>query len=434
MLRRFWRQLRREPTPAVATASTGRSRWRPRRPFFTGVLVGMLLVIGGTEFINRSEWPDALVQPLLPPDTPGQADAIVVLGAGLLGPCIPNYNALRRSSLAAKLWREGRAPVLVFTGGAPPEMGCSVASVMADVAADFGVPRDRIHLEAGSQNTHENAEFSQPILARLGAHRLLLVTDHLHMRRAEASFAHYGFETRRASVPVFAGSRDNVWMLRSGLREFAALAYYRSKGWLSAPPAGDTPPPAPAPAPSPGGGAMTTPTPPPVVIIGASYAGGWTLPAVAGHPVVNKGVAGQSSSQVLERFERDALALAPRAVVIWGYINDIHHAPPDQGEAASAKARQNMLEMIRRAKARGVEPIVVTELTLRASDSWGEWLMSLVGSMLGKEGHQTRINRQVLALNAWLRETAAGGWLIWRRAVSSTTVRRRRWRHDSRPR
>jgi lysophospholipase L1-like esterase len=275
------------------------------------------------------------------------------------------------------------------------------------------VPRDRIHLEDRSTNTHENAEFSRPLLARLGAHRLLLVTDHMHMRRAEASFGHYGFETRRASVPVFAGSRDNVWMLRSGLREFAALAYYRSKGWLSTPPAGGTP----VPTQRPGGGAMspnsTMPpgSPPgtataPIVLIGASYAGGWNLPAVAGRPVVNKGVAGESSSQMLTRFDRDVIALGPRAVVIWGYINDIHHAPPDQGDAAKAKAKQNVLEMIRRARAAGIEPIVVTELTRRASDAWGEWLMGLAGSVLGKEGHQARINRHVLDLNAWLRDTA----------------------------
>jgi uncharacterized SAM-binding protein YcdF (DUF218 family)/lysophospholipase L1-like esterase len=404
--------FRRKAGAAARADRLPRLGWRQQaRPFLVGLLAGVALVIGGVEFINTSEWPDALVQPLLPPDTPGSADAIVVLGAGLLGPCVPNYNALRRSTLGAKLWREGRAPIVVFTGGAPPPMTCSVASVMADVAADLGVPRDRIHIEDRSHNTHENAAFSKPLLARLGAHRLLLVTDHMHMRRAEASFAHFGFEIGRASVPVFAGSRDNVWMLRTGLREFAALAYYRSKGWLSTPPAGGAP--APAPAQRPGGGAMSTSSATaPIVFIGASYVGGWTLPAVAGHPVVNKGVAGESSSQVLARFDRDVIALHPRAVVIWGYINDIHHAPPDQGDAAKAKAKQNVLEMIRRAKASGIEPIVVTELTLRASDAWGEWLMGLAGSVLGKEGHQARINRHVLDLNAWLRATAAREGLL----------------------
>ena len=227
-VRRLSRLFTRNTAFHASTNAAPRPGWRRQvRPFVAGILVGVLFVLGGIEVINRSDWPDAIVQPLLPPDTAGPADAIVVLGAGILGPCVPNYNALRRSVLAAKLWREGRAPIIVFTGGAPPPNTCSVASVMADVAADLGVPRDRIRLEDRSTNTHENAEFSQPILARLGAHRLLLVTDHMHMRRAEASFGHYGFETGRASVPVFAGSRDNVWMLRTGLREFAALAYYR---------------------------------------------------------------------------------------------------------------------------------------------------------------------------------------------------------------
>jgi uncharacterized SAM-binding protein YcdF (DUF218 family)/lysophospholipase L1-like esterase len=415
MVRRLLSRLvkRRPVDGSVVAAATPPRGWRSqRRPFLAGLLAGMLVVVVGTEIINTSDWPDTIVQPLLPPDTSGRADAIVVLGAGLLGPCVANYNALRRSTLAAKLWRDGRAPIVVVTGGVPPGMPCSVAAVMADTIAELGVPRDRIHLEERSRNTHENAELTKPVLARLGAHRLLLVTDHLHMRRAQASFEHFGFQVGRASVPVFASSRDNVWMLRTGLREFAALAYYRSKGWLDAPPAGGTPVAPVRPQSSPGGGAMSTPATAPIVVIGASYAGGWSLPPIAGRPVVNKGVAGESSSQVLARFDRDVIALAPRAVVIWGYINDIHHAPPDQGDAAKTKARQNVTEMIRRAKAHGIEPIVVTELTLRASDSWSEWFMGMVGSVLGKESHQARINRHVMDLNTWLRQTAASEGLL----------------------
>ena len=40
-----------------------------------------------------------------------------------------------------------------------------------------------------SHNTHENAILSAPLLKRLGARRLLVVTDRLHMTRAGGAFA-----------------------------------------------------------------------------------------------------------------------------------------------------------------------------------------------------------------------------------------------------
>src|SRR6187402_306268 len=104
-VRRLSRLFTRNTAFHASTNAAPRPGWRRQvRPFVAGILVGVLFVLGGIEVINRSDWPDAIVQPLLPPDTAGPADAIVVLGAGILGPCVPNYNALRRSVLAAKLW------------------------------------------------------------------------------------------------------------------------------------------------------------------------------------------------------------------------------------------------------------------------------------------------------------------------------------------
>jgi hypothetical protein len=60
-----------------------------------------------------------------------------------------------------------------------------------------------------------------------------------------------------------------------------------------------------------------------IVLLGASYVRGWNLQDIAGCRVINKGVNGEQSFEMLSRFEQDVIAVCPRAVIIWGYINDI---------------------------------------------------------------------------------------------------------------
>jgi lysophospholipase L1-like esterase len=144
----------------------------------------------------------------------------------------------------------------------------------------------------------------------------------------------------------------------------------------------------------------------PIVLLGASYAGGWQLPAIAGRPVINKGVQGQESWELLNRFEQDVVAARPSAVIVWGYINDVFRAPREKIDSATARARQSFEQMIAKARAAGIEPIVATEVTIRSKDDWGEWAASWVGWAMGKQSYQSYINGHVLALNDWLRDLA----------------------------
>jgi uncharacterized SAM-binding protein YcdF (DUF218 family) len=196
------------------------------------VVTGIALVFLVQLAVDNTTVADRIVTPLFRPDTPATADVMVVLGAGIVGPCQPNLTAVWRTILASRLWREGRAPILVFTGGAPPGMTCPVSQVMADFAVGLGVPQDRIRVESVSSNTYENGRFTAPILTALNARRILLVTDRLHMARSTAVFATLGFHIERASVPIWLGHRDNVEMFHSGVREYLALAYYTLRGWV----------------------------------------------------------------------------------------------------------------------------------------------------------------------------------------------------------
>jgi lysophospholipase L1-like esterase len=144
----------------------------------------------------------------------------------------------------------------------------------------------------------------------------------------------------------------------------------------------------------------------PIVVLGASYAGGWQPGNIAGCMVITRGISGQRTVELRERFNSDVVAASPRAVILWGFINDLIRTPFADTESAMARIRDNYLQMIWSAREHGIEPIVATEVTLRRSDSWSETAASWLGSLRGKEGYQERINRRVLSTNQWLQDVA----------------------------
>ena len=399
--------------PSPRAADRGRRAWRYRlSPFAAGLLLGVACVFGLRTLINHTAVADDIVAPLLNKPKPASADIALVLGAGLLGDCELNGYAVRRVLMAARLWREGRAHRLLFTGGSPVDGSCSVGDAMAKLAGEVGVPADAILVERASHSTYENALKSAPILHGLGAERVLLVTDEMHVRRASAVLAGFGITAVPAPVPVQLGHPNNVSMLLFGLREYAATSMYRANGWMAATPASAAAPPADC---GPNGqkGPMNTPATGwrhpsgPIVILGASYAAGLSLQPIAGHAVVNRGMPGQQSTELRERFDRDVVAAQPRAVIIWGYINDIFRAPEGGLPAAVTRAKDNVQAMVAQSRAAGIEPILATELTIRGEDTWGNWVMSWIGWVRGKSSHQETINARVQELNEWLRAYAA---------------------------
>ncbi len=202
--------------------------------FVAGFVAGAAALCGLAALVNSTDRADVLVAPLLVHDSSANADAIVVPGAGVLGPrCEPNLAALRRTLLAVRLWKERRAPLVVFTGGAPAEHGnCAVGGVMGDLAVQLGLPREALLVEDRSHNTHENAVLTKALLAPRGVNHVLVVTDALHVRRASACFRREGFAVEPVSVQAMLAYGSNVGMLRMGVHEALALAWYRLRGYI----------------------------------------------------------------------------------------------------------------------------------------------------------------------------------------------------------
>jgi uncharacterized SAM-binding protein YcdF (DUF218 family)/lysophospholipase L1-like esterase len=394
----------------VALGIKAKPRGWMRSPFVRGIVAGVIIVLVGRFLINSTMVADRMLMPLLLTDTAGTGDVLVVMGAGVVGACTPNLNAVRRVLLGARLWREKRAPIMMFTGGSGPP-GCPVGDVMARLAREVGVPESAMIVETRSRTTKENADQSAPILRARGARRLVVVTDRLHMKRAAGVFRHAGFTVERVAVPVFEGHTDNVSMLIAGVRELSALVYYNLRGWVADPSSSltsDTQPSSGAPPQDlaqqqrnamhvklahPDG---------PILIIGASYAGGWKLDSLAGVQVINRGVSGQQSFEVLNRFDQEVMALRPRLVIIWGFINDIFRGASADSASTLARVRQSHIRMVELARQHRIEPVLATEVTVRPNDSWLERTASWAGALLGKEGYQARVNRLVLETDRWL--------------------------------
>jgi uncharacterized SAM-binding protein YcdF (DUF218 family)/lysophospholipase L1-like esterase len=398
---RLSRLFRRAP----GTASPPR---RGLRTFLLGVVAGIVLVVGGHEIINETRFADRLVAPLLMADTGGPGDVIVVLGAAVNERCSPNLYAIRRAMFAREAFAAGRAPLILITGGRAAGTPCSVAESMQALLVQLGVPADRILVETASRSTWDNARYSHPLLQAHAARRIVLVTDALHMRRAEACFQTFGYRVERVAVPVSESHPDNVSMLGMGMRETAALSYYWMKGRFQ--PAGVVQAASLPPSPTTTTPRTTMPTSPrfptgPIVIIGASYAKGWT-PTIGGRPVVNKGIEGQQSWEVEARFARDVFAEQPRLVVIWGCINDIFRSQRPQMAATIARIQASYRAMVGAARAQGIEPVIATEITITHPNTWKDSAMATIGWMLGRESYQDYINAQVSTVNTWLREYA----------------------------
>jgi uncharacterized SAM-binding protein YcdF (DUF218 family) len=150
-------------------------------------------------------------------DPDGNWDAIVVAGCRVMFDGRPSLALVRRTEKAVQLWRAGRAPVIVLTGGVgrwPP----SEAEAAARVARSLGVPDASLVLEERSTNTEQNARYARKLVS---GERIIVVSDTYHVRRCEWFFRrHFQHVTGVGVVSPFAERASGAF------RESIAYAYY----------------------------------------------------------------------------------------------------------------------------------------------------------------------------------------------------------------
>jgi len=215
--------------PPVRVHRLARRLWRSA--------VAMLALIGfAFVVVAETPLPNLLVAPLLRiRSSPVKADIAVVLAGGRFTDGSLNQAALERTVAAVRLYHQGVVPLLMFTGG--PCCGQSASALMADLAADLGVPRAAILVEEQSLRTRDSAVNVEALLTRRGLLTVVLVTSEIHLLRATLAFAAAGMSVHpvRASqldLRLVTRLPERVGLVQGAVHEYLGLTLYWWRRWL----------------------------------------------------------------------------------------------------------------------------------------------------------------------------------------------------------
>jgi uncharacterized SAM-binding protein YcdF (DUF218 family) len=121
-------------------------------------------------------------------------------------------------TVAVELVRQYPIARIVFSGGnadlfsGPPE-----ADFVLRFFENFGVPRNRITVEAQSRDTAENAVFTKSLIALKPGERWLLITSAMHMPRAIGAFRQAGFPVEAHPVDYQTDGWEDLWKFSGSL-------------------------------------------------------------------------------------------------------------------------------------------------------------------------------------------------------------------------
>jgi uncharacterized SAM-binding protein YcdF (DUF218 family) len=176
-----------------------------------------------------------------------RADAILILGGALAGAWPPRRPVFGIGPSAGRVWqaaalyREGKAPWVIISGGNQPDSDGqqTEADAISEMLQVLGVPPKAIKSEGTSRNTRENAANIREVVREVRARRVLFVTSASHMPRALRTFERSWKADPVELVPVptdvqVPGSLDSlkVWFpsldalegVTKALKEIAGMA------------------------------------------------------------------------------------------------------------------------------------------------------------------------------------------------------------------
>ncbi len=133
-------------------------------------------------------------------DQAAPADANLVMGAAAYD-ARPSPVFQERIRHALYLYRRGYADTLLFTGGYGYGARFSESQVARRYAMREGVPADAILIETLSRTTYENLREARALMLERGLHRVIVVSDPLHMSRALRLARRLGIDAIGSSTP-----------------------------------------------------------------------------------------------------------------------------------------------------------------------------------------------------------------------------------------
>ena len=140
--------------------------------YFFGIVIAVAAVFAVAVFFGLGFY-------LSPQSHLAKSDVIVAISGG---------ETKSRTLEAVKLYKDGWAPKLVFSGAALDPNSVSNAKAMQMIAEEEGVPVRDILLEENSANTGQNAAGVAKIVNDKQWKQIILVTSPYHQRRAGILF------------------------------------------------------------------------------------------------------------------------------------------------------------------------------------------------------------------------------------------------------
>lgn len=147
-----------------------------------------------------------------------------------------------------------------------------------------------------------------------------------------------------------------------------------------------------------------------VVFMGDSITDSWKLEEYfPGKPYVNRGISGQTTPQMLVRFQPDVIALKPKVVVILAGTNDI---AGNTGPMSLEAIQDNYRSMAELAKAHGIRVVFASILPI------SDYNKNAQGQPIVRS--TARPPDKILALNKWLKDYAAANKHVYLDYFSAT--------------
>jgi len=146
--------------------------------FIAFIVMAVVVISGISAYLGPDGLSNCDPYPSSKPDCQAD-DAIVAISGG---------DTQARTQQAIELYKNGWAPLLVFSGAAADKSGPSNAEAMEQQALAAGVPRSDILLDETSATTKQNAANSIDIFEQHHISSVILVTSAYHQRRAGLEF------------------------------------------------------------------------------------------------------------------------------------------------------------------------------------------------------------------------------------------------------
>jgi uncharacterized SAM-binding protein YcdF (DUF218 family) len=226
----------RVPVWGEAARRLAKTGWKPA--------IATILLLAVTMAVVRTTplvwW---LAEPLRMPGSDAIADAIVVLagGVGESGEAGQGYE--ERVAHAIELYREGRAPRMVFSSGITRTF--RETEVMLLLAVSHGIPTEAVIQEKQGGGIRQSTITLGSLARQEGWRSVLIVTSPYNMKRALKTWEATNPSIQALPTPPsqsdFYGYQDgtaawshgaSLMQARAVLDEWIKIVYYKLKGWI----------------------------------------------------------------------------------------------------------------------------------------------------------------------------------------------------------